>query len=53
MREKSHMSQTVFARCLNVTPGYVSQLERGFKQPKGAALVLLNVIHRKGIAAIL
>ena len=26
-----------------------SQLERGSKRPIGAALVLLNVIHRKGI----
>jgi putative transcriptional regulator len=31
----------------------VSQLERGAKQPSGPALVLLNVIRRKGIEAIL
>ena len=53
MREQAHMSQAVFARYLNVTVGYVSQLERGAKHPTGAALVLLNVIHRKGIEAIL
>ncbi len=53
MRERSKMSQAVFAHYLNVTAGYVSQLERGAKRPTGAALVLLNVIHRKGIAAIL
>jgi putative transcriptional regulator len=53
MREQAHMSQAVFARCLNVTVGYVSQLERGAKHPTGAALALLNVIHRKGIKAIL
>ena len=47
------MSQAVFARHLNVTVGYVSQLERGTKRPSGAALALLNVIHRKGIDAIL
>jgi putative transcriptional regulator len=47
------MSQAVFAHCLNVTAGYLSQLERGVKQPTGAALVLLNVIRRKGIGAIL
>jgi DNA-binding transcriptional regulator YiaG len=33
--------------------GYVSQLERGAKHPTGAALVLLDVIRRKGIEAIL
>jgi putative transcriptional regulator len=43
----------VFARFLNVTPGYVSQLERGDKTPTGPALVLLDVIRRKGIEAIL
>jgi putative transcriptional regulator len=53
MREQAHMSQAVFARYLNLTVGYVSQLERGAKHPTGAALVLLNVIHRKGIEAIL
>jgi len=50
---KQNGLRAVFAHCLNVTAGYVSQLERGAKQPTGAALVLLNVIHRKGIEAIL
>ena len=53
MREEARMSQAVFAHYLNVTAGYVSQLERGEKRPTGAALVLLNVIRRKGIDAIL
>ena len=53
MRKRAHMSQAVFAKYLNVTVGYVSQLERGAKRPTGAALVLLNVIRRKGIEAIL
>jgi putative transcriptional regulator len=52
MREQAHMSQAVFAHYLNLTVGYVSQLERGTKRPKGAALVLLNVIRRKGIEVI-
>ena len=43
----------VFARYLKLTVGYVSQLERGTKRPTGPALVLLNVIRRKGIEAIL
>jgi len=53
MRERARMSQAVFAGYLNVTTGYLSQLERGAKQPTGAALALLNVIRRKGIEAIL
>jgi putative transcriptional regulator len=53
IRERAKMSQAVFARYLNVTVGYISQLERGAKRPSGAALALLNVIRRKGIEAIL
>jgi putative transcriptional regulator len=53
LRERAHLSQAVFARYLNLTVGYVSQLERGTKQPKGPALALLNVIRRKGLQAIL
>jgi putative transcriptional regulator len=53
LRQDAHLSQAVFARYLNLTTGYVSQLERGAKQPTGPALVLLNVIRRKGIEAIL
>jgi putative transcriptional regulator len=53
IREQANLSQAVFAHYLNLTVGYVSQLERGSKRPTGAALVLLNVIHRKGIEAIL
>jgi putative transcriptional regulator len=53
IREKANLSQAAFARYLNLTTGYISQLERGAKQPKGPALALLNVIRRKGFEAIL
>jgi putative transcriptional regulator len=53
MRKRARMSQAVFARHLNVTPGYVSKLERGETRPKGSIIVLLNLIKRKGIDAIL
>lgn len=53
MRKRARVSQAAFARYLNLTPGYISQLERGTKQPKGPALALLNVIKRKGFEAIL
>jgi putative transcriptional regulator len=52
MRQRAKMSQAAFARYLNLTTGYVSQLERGAKQPKGPALALLNVIRRKGFDAL-
>ena len=48
LREREHMSQADFAKRLSLTPGYISQLERGMKRPSGPALVLLSVIQRKG-----
>jgi putative transcriptional regulator len=53
LRASAKLSQAAFARYLNLTTGYISQLERGAKQPKGPALALLNVIRRKGFEAIL
>jgi putative transcriptional regulator len=53
LRERANMSQAAFARSLNLSVGYISQLERGTKEPKGPALALLNVIKRKGFEAIL
>jgi putative transcriptional regulator len=53
LRERARLSQAVFARYLHLTTGYVSQLERGAKRPTGPALVLLDIIRRKGIEAIL
>jgi putative transcriptional regulator len=53
IREQANLSQAAFARYLNLTSGYISQLERGTKTPKGPALALLNVIRRKGFEAIL
>lgn len=53
LRERANLSQAVFARYLRLTTGYVSQLERGAKRPTGPALVLLDIIRRKGIEAIL
>lgn len=53
LRARENLSQAVFANYLNLTVGYISQLERGLKEPTGATLVLLNVIRRKGVTAIL
>ena len=53
LREGANLSQAAFARYLNLTTGYVSQLERGAKEPKGPALALLNVIRRKGFEIVL
>ncbi|MGH6898348.1 MAG: helix-turn-helix domain-containing protein [Geminicoccaceae bacterium] len=52
LRARERVSQAVFARYLNVTTGLVSQWERGEKHPAGASLKLLNLVDRRGLAAI-
>ena len=53
LREEAQLSQAVFARYLNLTTGYISQLERGAKQPTGSSLALLNIVRHKGIETLL
>jgi putative transcriptional regulator len=52
IREKEHVSQTVFANYLNVTSSLVSKWERGEKRPSGAALKLLSLVEKKGLATV-
>lgn len=53
LRDHEMISQTVLARHLNVTPGLVSQWERGEKKPSGPSLKLLSLIKHKGLDAII
>lgn len=53
LRERAGVSQAVFARCLNVTTNYVSQMERGAKRPRGPTLKLLSLVKAKGLEAII
>jgi putative transcriptional regulator len=53
LREREGVSQAVFARSLNLTTNYVSQLERGAKRARGATLKLLSLIRDKGLEAVL
>ncbi len=52
IRERARMSQAVFAWRLNLTPGYISKVERGAVQPSGPALALFNVIREKGLEVV-
>lgn len=52
IREREHVSQSVFAHYLNVTTGLISQWERGEKKPIGASLKLLSLVEKKGLNAI-
>jgi putative transcriptional regulator len=52
IREREHVSQTVFANYLNVTSSLVSKWERGEKRPSGASLKLLSLVEKKGLATV-
>ena len=52
IREKEHVSQSVFSHYLNVTAGLISKWERGDKKPSGASLKLLLLVKRKGLSSI-
>ena len=52
LREKAGVSQSVFARYLNVKPKAVSEWERGEKKPSGPSLKLLSLVKAKGLEAI-
>ena len=52
IRDREHVSQTVFANYLNVTTSLVSKWERGEKRPSGASLKLLLLVERNGLAAV-
>ncbi|MBF0184088.1 MAG: DNA-binding transcriptional regulator [Magnetococcales bacterium] len=52
LREKSQVSQSIFANYLNVSKDSVSQWERGIKKPAGPALKLLSLVAKKGLEAI-
>jgi putative transcriptional regulator len=53
LRQKAHLSQSVFAAVLNTSVSTVQKWEIGDKKPSGPSLKLLNLIQRKGLEAIL
>ena len=52
LREREHLSQSVFASYLNISKNLVSDRERGKRKPGGPALKLLNVIDKHGISVV-
>jgi len=46
IRENLNLSQTVFAKLLNVSPSSIRQWEQGKRQPTGATQVLLDLLKR-------
>jgi putative transcriptional regulator len=52
IRTDNHVSQAVFAAILGIGKTTVQQWEQGQKKPSGSAQRLLDLIDRKGLAAL-
>jgi putative transcriptional regulator len=52
IRKANRTSQGVFAAYLNVSKATVTAWEQGLKEPSSMGLKLLNIVDRKGIAAL-
>jgi len=46
VREKTGMTQERFAACFGISPATLRHWERGDRTPRGAALVLLNLLDK-------
>ncbi len=53
LRKKQKLSQSVFAKYLNVSPAMIRSLEQGQRHAHGAILKLLNIVDRYGVAALI
>jgi putative transcriptional regulator len=47
IRQKAHVSQSVFAKLLNVSPSSIRQWEQGKRKPTGSTKVLLEVLDKE------
>jgi putative transcriptional regulator len=52
IRTEANVSQAVFAAVLNVGKATVAAWEQGHKTPSGPAAKLLELVERKGLAAL-
>jgi putative transcriptional regulator len=53
LRQKAHLSQSVFAAVLNTSVSTIQKWEIGDKKPSGPSLKLLHLLNKKGLEAIL
>lgn len=52
LRKRQKLSQSVFAKYLNVSPAIIRSLEQGQRHPHGAILKLLNIVERHGLSGL-
>jgi putative transcriptional regulator len=47
IRKRARLSQSVFAKLLNVSPASIKQWEQGTRNPTGPTKVLLDLLYKK------
>lgn len=52
LRTRERLSQSQLAKYLYLSPNSVQKWERGTSQPKGAALAMLELLEKKGVAVL-
>lgn len=53
LRKQQKLSQSVFAKYLNVSPAMIRSLEQGKRHAHGAILKLLNIVERHGLSGLI
>lgn len=53
LRKRLRLSQSAFARFLNISPSTIRQWEIGAKHPSGACQKLLNLADKKGLPGLM
>jgi putative transcriptional regulator len=53
LRKEQNLSQSVFAKYLNVSPAMIRSLEQGQRHAQGAILKLLNIVERHGVNGLI
>lgn len=53
IRERCHASQRVFAAYMNISASSLQKWESGVRKPDSVALKLLNLVDKKGLAALM
>jgi putative transcriptional regulator len=52
LRKKLKLTQTAFARFLNLNPSTIKKWESGLNQPSSASVKLLDLVAKNGLAGI-
>lgn len=53
LRQKFHLTQDIFAKCIHVSPSLVKKWEQGIRHPSGPNLLALHLIEKQGIKPLL